>query len=135
MDWDTTQATIQIPDLAIQVKVRRGFFKKEWVDIQSYLLSNTHCIIKTDELFPINEKITLSLILSLDPSDLIIDSITANVLNQKKECSCFFYHLEFNQESIKAPLGSESPISRMVELIEKKQLINKKVLDLSHAST
>jgi hypothetical protein len=125
--------TSQIPDLFIRVKIRRGFLKKEWVDVKSYLLDKTHCLIKTDEIFPLNEKIVLSLRLKLEPIDLVIDSINATVLKKKKECSCFFYNLEFDENSLKAPPATESPLVRLETLIKRKQLINKKVLDLSQS--
>lgn len=134
-DWDTDQVTVQIPDLTIRVKVRRGFLKSEWVDVKSYMLNRKHCIIKTDELFSLNSKINISLRLKLEPTDLVIDSLSATVLKQKKECSCFFYYLELNDENTKNANSAESPIGRLVSLIDKKQLINKKFLDLSQASS
>lgn len=132
-DWDTTQVNDQIPDLSIRVKVRRGFLKSEWVDVKTYSLDETSCIIKTDELFPLNSKITISLRLKLEPTDLVIDSLGSTVLKQKKECSCFFYDLQLNTDSIKGT-SSESPIVRMVNLVNKKQQINKKVLDLTQTA-
>mgnify|MGYP000069981625 CR=1 FL=1 len=123
----------QIPDLFIRVKIRRGFLKKEWVDVKSYSLNTTHCLIKTDEIFPLNEKIVLSLRLELEPIDLVIDSIHATVLKKKKECSCFYYNLAFDENSLKAPPATESPLVRLESLIKRKQLINKKVLDLSQS--
>ena len=129
-DWDTTQINVEIPELTIRVKVRRGFLKSEWVDVKIYSLDETNCIIKTDELFPLNSKVTISLRLKLEPIDLVIDSLNATVLKQKKECSCFFYHLEFSGDSAKSN-SIESPIARMVNLVNKKQQINKKVFDLS----
>lgn len=129
LDWDTTQLDTEIPDLTIRVKVRRGFLKSEWVDVKTYSLDKTHCIIKTDELFSPDSKITLSLLLKLEPTDLFIDSLNVSVLKQKKECSCFFYYLELNSD-----IAIESPINRMVDLINKKQQINKKVLDLSQTA-
>lgn len=134
MDWDTTQISIEIPDLTIRVKVRRGFLKSEWVDVKSYSVDQTHAIIKTDEIFPINDKVTLSLRLDVEPNNLVIDSVTAKVLKQKKECSCFFYFLEFSNDNSKLPGTSDSPLARLAELIRKKQLINKKFLSLSQAS-
>ena len=121
----------QIPDLFIRVKIRRGFLKNEWVDVKSYSFDETHCLIKTDEVFPLNEKIVLSLRLELEPIDLVIDSINATVLNKKKECSCFYYNLEFDKSSLKAPSATEAPLVRLEALIKRKKLINKKVLDLS----
>lgn len=132
-DWDTSQVNMQIPDLTIRVKVRRGFLKNEWVDVKTYSLDETSCIIKTDELFPLESKVTISLNLSLEPTDLVIDSLNATVLKQKKECSCFFYHIEFNASSTKAT-SLESPIVRMVNLVNKKQQINKKFFDLSQTA-
>ena len=120
-----------IPDLFIRVKVRRGFMKKEWVDVKCYLLDKTHCLIKTDEVFPLNDKIVLSLRLELEPINLVIDSINATVLKKDKECSCFYYNLEFDVNSLKGPPATESPLVRLERLIKRKQLINKKVLDLS----
>ncbi len=120
-----------IKGLFIRVKVRRGFLKKEWVDVKSYLFDETHCLIKTDEVFPLNEKIILSIRLQLEPTDLVIDSIVAKVLKKKKECSCFYYNLEFDESSLKATSATESPLVRLDTLIKRKQLINKKVLDLS----
>jgi len=125
----------QIPDLFIRVKVRRGFLKKEWVDVKSYLFDKTHCLIKTDEIFPLDEKIVLSLRLELEPIDLVIDSINATVLKKKKECSCYYYNLEFDESSLKAISATESPLVRLEALIKRKQLINKKVLDLSQPSS
>ncbi len=132
-DWDTSQLNLQIPDLTGQVKVRRGFLKSEWVDVKIYSLAEKSCIIKTDELFPLNNKVTISLQLKLEPTDLVIDSLNPTVLKQKKECSCFFYHLEFNSDTTKAT-SVESPIARMVDLVNKKQQINKKVFDLSQTT-
>ena len=132
-DWDTTQVNVQIPDLTFRVKVRRGFLKSEWVDVKTYSLDEKNCIIKTDELFALNSKITTSLKLKLEPTDLVIDSLSATVLKQKKECSCFFYHLEFHTDSAKNT-SIESPIIRMVNLVNKKQQINKKVFDLSQTT-
>lgn len=125
----------QIPDLFIRVKIRRGFLKKEWVDVKSYLLDKSHCLIKTDEQFTLGEKINLSLRLELDPTNLVIDSINATVLKKRKDCSCFYYNLEFDVSSLKASPASESPLTRLVALIKRKQLINKKVLDLSQTPT
>jgi hypothetical protein len=121
----------QIPDLFIRVKVRRGFLKKEWVDVKSYLLDKTHYLIKTDEQFTLGEKINLSLRLELNPTDLVIDSINATVLKKRKDCSCFYYNIEFDESSLKASPATESPLTRLVALIKRKQVINKKVLDLS----
>ncbi|UZE94606.1 hypothetical protein [Alkalimarinus alittae] len=132
--WDTTQLNAQIPDLTIRVKVRRGFLKSEWVDVKTFSLNNTHCIIKTDELFALDSKITISLSLSLEPTDLVIDSLTVTVKKQKKECSCFFYELELNSDAAKGATVIDSPINRMVELVNKKIKISNKVLVLSQAA-
>ena len=130
VEWDTTQLNEQLPDLTVRVKVRRSFLKSEWVDVKTYALDESHCIIKTDELFSPESKITLSLRLDLEPTDLVIDSLNVSVKRQNKECSCFFYYLEINTPPAKSA-SVESPIERMVDLVNKKLSINKKVFVLS----
>lgn len=80
-------------ELTVQIRMRRSFFKTEWVNVKLFKLSESECIIKTDEDFSRGDKVTLAVRYVMDPVSFEINELTARVLNKTKQCSCFLYEL------------------------------------------
>lgn len=121
-----SQTKEPIEDLATRIKVKRGIFSRDWVDVKTYEFTNDHCIVKTDEIYELNGPITLSFHLSLAINDIVIEDFVGKVLKKKKDCSCFHYYIEFNNGKSSEGQSVFSKIKQISSIVKKKQNIKEK---------
>jgi hypothetical protein len=132
-EYLTTKSPIE--DLDTRIKVKRGFFSRDWVDVKTFEFSDTHCVIKTDEVYELNTPITLSFHLKIEMDDIVIDEFVGRVKKKKKDCSCFHYFVDLLDG--RSPDGdlSFSKIRQINSLIKKKKQLKEKLNSVSQRGT
>ncbi len=115
------------PELCVQLRMKRSFFRTEWVKVKLYKLNEDECVIKTDEEFLPGEKLVLSIHYALEPVSLEINELQTKVVSKTKLCSCFVYDLslELSDKSDATPLIGER-IRKLNALIAHKRNTTKK---------
>jgi len=103
-----------------KVKVRRGLFSSEWVEIVPFDYSKYGMGIQTDEVFELKDIIHLSISLEMEVGLVELDVVPGVVRYREKHHSRFNYGIEFDYSS--KYLNKESSRSDL-EHIE--QIINK----------
>lgn len=81
------------------VKVRRGLFSTEWVEIVPFDYSKYGMGIQTDELFEVKEVVYLSISLQMEVGTVELDVVPGVVRYREKHHSRFNYGIEFDYTS------------------------------------
>ncbi|MCP5209208.1 MAG: hypothetical protein H7A01_18615 [Hahellaceae bacterium] len=132
-DYVTSKSPIE--DLNTRIKVKRGFFARDWVDVKTFEFADSHCVIKTDEIYEINSPITLSFHLKLDLDDIVIDEFVGKVKKKKKDCSCFHYYIDFKEGKGQDSEISLSKIRQIGSVIKKKRNLKAKINSVSQRNS
>jgi hypothetical protein len=132
-DYVTSKSPID--DLNTRIKVKRGFFTRDWVDVKTFEFADTHCVIKTDEIYEINAPITLSFSLRLEMDDIVIDEFVGKVRKKKKDCSCFHYYIDFKEGKAQDVEVGLSKIRQISSLIKKKKSLKAKINSVSQRNS
>ncbi len=128
---DYTPGQSPIDDLKTRIKVKRGIFARDWVDVKTYEFDTNHCIIKTDEIYEINSNITLSFHMPLAIDDIVIEDYVGKIRKKKKDCSCFHYFIDFTEGKSSEGQIAENKIKQIANLIKKKKTIEAKKQNVS----
>lgn len=78
-----------------RVRVRRGFFKKEWINVVPFDFSRFGMGIQTDEQFEVGDEVTLGIELARDSGRIQLSGMQAVVRYKAKHHSRFNYGIEF----------------------------------------
>lgn len=124
-----------IDDLNTRIKVKRGFFSRDWVDVKTFEFSESHCVIKTDEIYELNSSITLSFHMQIEMTDIVVEEFTGKVKKKKKDCSCFHYYIDLSDG--KSPDGQLAldKVRQIATLIKKKKQLKAKIDNVSQRNT
>ncbi len=125
MDEILTPPSI-VANLHTRIKVKRGFFSSDWVDVKIYEFTPQHCIIKTDEIYNVGASMIMSMRFKLDMNEIVIEELTGTVLKKRKDCSCFHYFVEFAGMNDKTTLEANK-IKQIDSIIRKKKALNSKI--------
>ncbi|ARU56355.1 MAG: hypothetical protein MI864_23690 [Pseudomonadales bacterium] len=117
----------EIIDLKSRIKVKRGLFTRDWVDVKVYEFTPLHCVIKTDEIFDIQAPIPLSFQLLLDVNDIVIEELIGRVVKKRKDCSCFHYYIDIKSGKHATDTAILSKINKIAAIVKKKQALNSKL--------
>lgn len=93
MDENQLPLDHQFIELSAHLRMRRSFFKSEWVKVRLFSLNENECIVKTDEEFSKGDKMVLAVRYAMEPVSLEINELVAKVINKTKLCSCYMYEL------------------------------------------
>ena len=102
-------------NLTSSIRVSKGFIKSIWEDARPKDFSLFGMCLKTNRVFNIDEKITLSLTLEMDMGVITIEQITARVIRVSKLVGFFEYGIEFDKSIVE---NASSPIARNMMRIE-----------------
>lgn len=100
----------------VSATIKRGLFKREAVPVKIYKFNALGCIIKTDEIFSVNKPAILTLAFIMEPMNLVITNIEANVISSQKDCSCFYYEMIFTERSQQQYQTKLRQLERLVKL-------------------
>ncbi len=94
---DEKRRVARIPWLRFiaEVKVRRSFFRSEWIEIYIHDFTRLGMGIQTDEVFNQGETIYLNLALEMEAGVTRLESVPAVVMHKEKHHSRFNYGLSF----------------------------------------
>ncbi len=124
---DSLQPDEVISDLSARIKVKRGFFTKDWVDVKVYEFCPSSCIIKTDEVYLVGSPITLSFKLPLELNEIVIEELVGKVTSKRKDCSCFHYCVEINISKMRKDSLVSDKIKQIDSIIRKKRALTTKL--------
>ena len=100
-----------------QVRVRRSFFKKEWIPVVPFDFSHFGMGMQTDEQFEIGEEVELSLELSKQDAVISIPSIKGVMRYKEKHHSRFNYGVEFVFSSRQQKFSVEEDLIRIEQAL------------------
>ncbi len=103
-----------------KVKVRRGLFSTEWVEIVPFDFSKYGMGVQTDEIFELNDIVQLSILLEMEIGSVQLDIVPGIVRYREKHHSRFNYGVEFDYSS--KHLGKESVCADLAHI---EKVINK----------
>ncbi|MFD2230466.1 PilZ domain-containing protein [Alkalimarinus sediminis] len=103
-----------------KVKVRRGIFSSEWIDIVPFDFSKYGMGIQTDEVFELKETVNLSISLEMEVGSVEIESISGIVRYREKHHSRFNYGIEFDYASKSVSKGGiKSDLEHIEQVLTK----------------
>ena len=82
-----------------KVKVRRSIFSSEWIDIVPFDYSKYGMGIQTDEIFDLDDTVSLSISLEMEVGAVEINLVSGVVRYREKHHSRFNYGIEFDYSS------------------------------------
>ena len=119
---DYPHTKLPIDDLSARIKVKRGLFSREWIDVKTFEFCHSHCVIKTDEIYEINSPIILSFYFNTAMTDIVLEEYVGKVRKKKKDCSCFHYYIDLKDgKSQENAESAASKIRQIATLIKKKK--------------
>lgn len=110
-----------LPDLVARFRVKRGLFRKEFVEVGIYELDAYGCVIKTDKIFNPGDTIVIDLVMDMPFDKIRAEGFSGLVTERRKHCSNFFYSIDFAEfgSDDNSPLAEK--LSRIREVLSKKQ--------------
>lgn len=101
--------------LESEVYIKRTIFKKEWIPIVPFDFSRYGMGIQTDEIYYLDDEVTLSLTLTKKGAVVSIPFIKGYVRYKEKHHSRFNYGIEFYFDSEEEKFESDEPL-QLIEL-------------------
>ncbi|UZE94613.1 PilZ domain-containing protein [Alkalimarinus alittae] len=103
-----------------KVKVRRGLFSSEWVNIVPFDYSKYGMGIQTDEVFELNNTVQLTISLEMEVGAVEVEIIPGIVRYREKHHSRFNYGIEFDYKSKSISKGQVKTDLEHIEQVLKK---------------
>lgn len=116
-----------VPDLLARFTVKRGFLRRDRIEVRVYLLQHDGCVIKSDEAFNPGDSIQLDLVLAMPFENIEASSLQGHVTDVRKYCSNFFYTIEFDLNSSDNDITDR--ISRLNSVLKRKRALRQRRQD------
>ncbi|WP_250658052.1 PilZ domain-containing protein [Alkalimarinus coralli] len=114
-----------------KVKVRRGLFSSEWIEIVPFDYSKYGMGIQTDEIFELKETVNLSISLEMEVGVVQIDLIPGIVRYREKHHSRFDYGIEFDYASKIIARGTvRSDLEHIEQVLTKHEQMKARLEDM-----
>lgn len=111
-----------------KVKVRRGLFTSEWIDIVPFDFSKYGMGIQTDEVFEISDNVQLSISLEMEVGAVEIEWVTGVVRYREKHHSRFNYGIEFDYKTKSIGKGTiQSDLEHVEQILTKHEQMKKRL--------
>lgn len=111
-----------------KVKVRRGLFSSEWIDIVPFDYSKYGMGIQTDEVFELKDNVNLSISLEMEVGCVEIELVTGIVRYREKHHSRFNYGIEFDYTSKSVGKGTvKADLEHIEQVLTKHEQMKKRL--------
>jgi len=111
-----------------KVKVRRGLFSSEWIDIVPFDYSKYGMGIQTDEVFELKDTVNLSISLEMEVGFVEIELVPGIVRYREKHHSRFNYGIEFDYGSKSVGKGTvKADLEHIEQVLTKHEQMKKRL--------
>jgi len=111
-----------------KVKVRRGLFSSEWIDIVPFDYSKYGMGIQTDEVFELKDNVNLSISLEMEVGFVEIELVSGIVRYREKHHSRFNYGIEFDYTSKSLGKGTvKADLEHIEQVLTKHEQMKKRL--------
>ncbi len=116
-----TENQSPLPDLLARFTLKKGLFRKEWVEAPLFELNQHGCVLKTDKVFEPGETLGFELEMNMPFENLQAKGLTGLITERRKFCSNFFYSVDFVGTDYRPRAENSEQLDRIREVLNRKR--------------